>query len=83
MCTSAAPIISGCMCPTVLAKAPYLACSDSVGSSDPCCDYKGICDLGHVGQADRQPIFVHVFTKILIDIYSIILLLSILLYLAS
>ena len=71
------------MCPTVLTKASYSACSDSVGPSDLCCDYKGIWDLGHVGQADHQPIYVNVFTKILIDIYSIILLLSILLYLAS
>ena len=71
------------MCPAVLAKALYSACSDSVGPSDLCCDYKSIWDSGHVGQADRQPIYVYVFTKILIDIYSIILLLSILLYLAS
>ena len=61
------------MCPTVLAKAPYSACSDSVGPSDLSCDYKGIWDLGHVGWANRQPIYVNVFTKILIDIYSIIL----------
>ena len=67
----------------MLAKAPYSACSDSVGPSDLGCDYKGIWDSRHVGQADRQPIYVNVFTKILIDIYSIILLLSILLYLAS
>ena len=71
------------MCPAVLAKAPYSACLDSVGPSDLCCDHKGIWDSGHVGRADRQPIYVNVFTKILIDIYSIILLLSILLYLAS
>ena len=71
------------MCPTVLAKAPYSACSDSVSPSDSCCDYKGIWDSGHVGQADRLAIYVNVFTKILIDIYSIILLLSILLYLES
>ena len=61
------------MCPTVLAKALCSACSDSVSPSDLCCDYKGIWDLRQVGQADCQPIYVNVFSKILIYIYSIIL----------
>ena len=71
------------MCPTVLAKTLYSASSDFLGPSDPPCDYTGTWDSGHVSWANCQPIYVNVFTKILIDIYSILLLLGTLLYLAS
>ena len=83
LCMSAVLTISRHMSPTVLTKTLYSAFSDSVSPSDRLCDYTGIWDSRHVGWADSQPIYVNVFTKILIDIYSIILLLSTLLYLAS